>query len=55
MVHYHVNVTKEEVHEMISKREGRPLPPLKDSSLDFQQQVQQLTNGKETKQYATTH
>lgn len=55
MVHYHVNATKEEVHEMVSRREGRPLPPLKESSLDFQQKIQQLTNRKETKQYVATH
>lgn len=55
MVHYHVNATKDEVHEMVSRREGRPLPPLKESSLDFQQKIQQLTNRKETKQYVATH
>lgn len=55
IVHYHVNATKEEVHEMVSKREGRPLPPLKESSLDFQKKVQQLTDGKEMKQNVTTY
>ena len=55
MVHYHVNATKEEVHAMISKREGRPLPPLKETDLEFEKNIEQLTKGKEPSQYAAAY
>lgn len=55
MVHYHVNTTKEEVHAMISKREGRPLPPLKETDLEFEKNIEQLTKGKEPSQYAAAY